>query len=59
MSRFSMLVRRLVKDEEAATMIEYALMVALIAIVCVVAVQGVATNLGLQFNAIAAALPAA
>jgi len=38
------------KDEEGATMVEYGLMVALIAIVCIVAVTLVGTNLNLTFN---------
>jgi pilus assembly protein Flp/PilA len=45
------------KDEEGATMVEYALMVALIAIVCIVAVTAIGTNVNLVFQSIAAALP--
>ena len=35
---------RFFKDEEGATMVEYALMVALIAVVCIVAVTLMGTN---------------
>ena len=47
---------RFFKDEEGATMVEYALMVALIAVVCVAAVQ--ALGLGVQgtFNTIVGSL---
>ena len=38
------------KDEEGATMVEYALMLALIAIVCIVAVTAIGTNANSTFN---------
>ena len=38
MSRINQLVRRFVKNDEAATMVEYALMLSLIAVVCIIAV---------------------
>jgi len=58
MNRFKMLVHRFVKDDEAATMVEYALMLSLIAVVCLIAVGLIGTNANNIFNAIAAALPA-
>jgi len=42
--------------EEGATMVEYGLMVALIAVVCITAVTLIGTNLNVKFNAIATAL---
>ncbi len=45
------------KYEGGATMVEYALMVALIAIICIVAVTAIGTNVNLVFQSIAAALP--
>ncbi|HEX6809106.1 MAG TPA: Flp family type IVb pilin [Gemmatimonadaceae bacterium] len=42
MSRITMLVRHFVKNDEAATMVEYGIMLALIAAICV----GVITALG-------------
>jgi pilus assembly protein Flp/PilA len=39
-------LKRLYKDEEGATMVEYALMVALIAVVCI----GVVTTLGTRIQ---------
>jgi pilus assembly protein Flp/PilA len=41
------------KEEEGATMVEYALMLALIAIVCIVAVTTIGTNANAKFNAAA------
>jgi pilus assembly protein Flp/PilA len=38
------------KDEEGATMVEYALMLALIAIVCILAVTAVGENAESVFN---------
>ena len=38
------------KDEEGATMVEYALMLALIAIVCILAVTAVGENAANMFN---------
>jgi pilus assembly protein Flp/PilA len=52
-------VRRFVHDDDAATMPEYALMVALIAVVCIVAVGLIGTNAAAKFQAVATALAAA
>jgi pilus assembly protein Flp/PilA len=38
------------KKEEGATMVEYGLLVALIAIACIAAVKGVGANLSTLFN---------
>lgn len=40
------------KDEEGATMVEYALMVALIAVVCIGAVQILGTNTNTTFTSV-------
>ena len=45
------------KDEEGATMVEYGLMVALIAVICITAVTLIGTNLNTVFNSVATALP--
>jgi pilus assembly protein Flp/PilA len=45
--------KRLVRDEEGATMVEYGLMVALIAIVCIAAVTSIGTQLKTVFSDIA------
>ncbi len=56
MARLMYRVKTFVRGEEAATMVEYGLMVALIAIVCIAAVTLLGVNLQTVFNAIAAAL---
>ena len=38
------MIRNFFKDEEGATMVEYALMLALIAIVCIIAVTAIGVN---------------
>jgi pilus assembly protein Flp/PilA len=44
------LIKRFVREEEGATMVEYGLMVALIAIVCILVVAAVGTELGGIFD---------
>jgi pilus assembly protein Flp/PilA len=58
MNRFTTLVRRFVKDDEAATMVEYALMLSLIAVVCIAMVTIVGTNARDIFDTVGQALPA-
>jgi pilus assembly protein Flp/PilA len=48
---------RFFKDEEGATMVEYALMVALIAVVCIAAVTVLGGNINTVFETISTALP--
>ena len=43
-------IKRLFKDEEGATMVEYALMLALIAVVCILVVGAVGTKTGQVFD---------
>lgn len=50
MSRFPLAARGFVHDDRAATLIEYALMLALIAIVCIAAVRVVGSNTSALFN---------
>ena len=45
-----------VRQEEGATMVEYGLMLALIAAVCITAVALVGTNASTMFNSIAGSL---
>jgi pilus assembly protein Flp/PilA len=44
------------KDEEGATMVEYALMVALIAVVCIAAVQTLGTTANTTFTGVGTAM---
>ncbi|HKT08533.1 MAG TPA: Flp family type IVb pilin [Gemmatimonadaceae bacterium] len=57
MARITSLVRHFVRNDEAATMVEYALMLSLIAIVCIIAVTAIGTNANTIFNNIANNLP--
>ena len=56
MHKFTLSVRKLLGLEAGATMVEYGLMVALIAVVCLTAVSLLGTNLRDIFNQIAAAV---
>lgn len=54
------MLRGLVRDEEGQDLLEYALLISLIALVCVVAITAAGTNVNTIFTNIAAALtPAA
>lgn len=48
--------KRFLRDEDGATMVEYALMLALIAVVCIVAVTAIGTGANGMFKTIAADL---
>lgn len=47
------MLKKLFRSEEGATMVEYGLMVALIAVVCIAAVTLLGTNLNTMFQSIA------
>ena len=49
----SSLLKNLSKGEEGATMVEYGLMLALIAIICIVAVGLIGTNASTLFTTVA------
>lgn len=53
MQRFLIQAQRFMRDEDGATMVEYALMLALIAVVCIVAVTSIGTGANSMFNSIA------
>jgi pilus assembly protein Flp/PilA len=53
MRKLLTVVKRFVRDDSGATMVEYALMVALVAAVCVVAVTALGTALSGQFTTVA------
>lgn len=56
MHTFTISIRNVFKGNEGATMVEYGLMVALIAVVCLTAVSLLGTNLRAIFDQIAAAV---
>jgi pilus assembly protein Flp/PilA len=49
-------LKRFYRDEEGATMVEYALMVALIAVVCIGVVTTLGTRVNTKFNSAAGAM---
>jgi len=49
-------MQSMLKNEDGATMVEYALMLALIAVVCLIAVTAVGTNANIKYQAIRDAL---
>jgi len=57
MSSISMLVRHFVKNDEAATMVEYGIMLALIAAICVGVITTLGTKVLAGFTTTNAALP--
>lgn len=54
MKKFSQKVQRFLKSEDGPTAVEYAVMLALIVIVCLTAIQAIGTNAANAFNDIAA-----
>ncbi len=50
MAKFIAAARNLVKGEEAATMVEYGIMVALIAVVCIAAVTTLGESIAAMFG---------
>ncbi|HSU95708.1 MAG TPA: Flp family type IVb pilin [Gemmatimonadaceae bacterium] len=58
MTHTGKLIRSFMRREDAATMVEYALMLSLIAVVCIIAVTLIGTNANTIFNNIATNLPA-
>jgi pilus assembly protein Flp/PilA len=56
MAKFVAAAKKFVSQEEGATMVEYGLMLALIAVVCLVAVTAVGTKASTLFSNVAATL---
>lgn len=56
MTSFLTAAKKFVKGEEGATMVEYGLMLALIAVICLAAVTNVGTGAKGMFTSIAASL---
>ena len=59
MKSLAMGIKRFMKDEEGATMVEYGLLAALISIVCIAAITAVGQNLDVVFTAVCNALKGA
>lgn len=56
MKKFALSVQKFLKSEDGPTAVEYAVMLALIVIVCLVAIRAVGTNASARFNEIATEL---
>lgn len=56
MVQFANSVKRFLVSEDGPTAVEYAVMLALIVIVCLTAIQAVGTNAAAKFNSAATAL---
>jgi pilus assembly protein Flp/PilA len=57
MSRLRTLVRNFARDEEGASLIEYALLAALLAVAVVAAINGLANKVNTSLNNAASAIP--
>lgn len=56
MSRLAAKVQRFLKSEDGPTAVEYAVMLALIIVVCLTAIQAIGTNASTTFNSVATQL---
>jgi pilus assembly protein Flp/PilA len=56
MKRFATKVRTFLKSEDGPTAVEYAVMLALIVIVCLTAIRAIGTNASATFNDVATQL---
>jgi len=57
MKRLSAAVRNFVNDEEGAALVEYGMLVLLIAVLCIVAIQGIGKKVSSGFSTVNATLP--
>ena len=56
MKKFAQKVQRFLKSEDGPTAVEYAVMLALIVIVCLTAIRSIGTNASDTFNSVSAQL---
>ncbi|TWT76854.1 Flp/Fap pilin component [Posidoniimonas polymericola] len=56
MKKFATKVQKFLKSEDGPTAVEYAVMLALIVIVCLTAIQSIGTNANTTFNSVATQL---
>lgn len=57
MSTIPMFLRRFIREESGATMVEYGIMVALIAAVAIAVIKGLGTKVNAAFNTVNNAMP--
>ncbi|HEX5104857.1 MAG TPA: Flp family type IVb pilin [Pirellulaceae bacterium] len=58
MKKLTLRVQRFLASEDGPTAVEYAVMLALIVIVCLTAIQAIGTNANATFDKVATSLPA-
>jgi pilus assembly protein Flp/PilA len=58
MKTFALKVQRFLVSEDGPTAVEYAVMLALIIVVCLTAISAIGTNANATFNSVASKLPA-
>ena len=56
MNAFALKARRFLESEDGPTAVEYAVMLALIVVVCLTAIQAIGTNANTTFNSVASKL---
>ena len=59
MNNLTLNVKRFLVSEDGPTAVEYAVMLALIIIVCLTAIQAIGTNANTTFNSVATSMPGA
>ena len=57
MNKFIDFAKKFLVNEDGPTAVEYAVMLALIIVVCLTAIQAIGTNANLTFNSVASVLP--
>jgi len=57
MNKFLLHARRFLVSEDGPTAVEYAVMLALIIVVCLTAIQAIGTNANTTFNSVATVMP--
>jgi pilus assembly protein Flp/PilA len=59
MNKFALKIKRFMVSEDGPTAVEYAVMLALIVIVCLTAIQSIGTNANTTFTKVATSLQSA
>ena len=59
MNKFALQIKRFMVSEDGPTAVEYAVMLALIVIVCLTAIQSIGTNANTTFTKVATSLQSA
>jgi pilus assembly protein Flp/PilA len=57
MNRLTAIARSFVKDEDGAALLEYGMLVLLIAVLCIVAIKTIGSKISNGFNKVNASLP--